>query len=199
MGGSGREEISRRKPQRKFPFLDGQCGVAEGLGDISGLENWVFGEDLVNRHPIGDHRDNRSYRKSQTTDARNSPHLAGIYRDAFKGHTFIIEQLTDTEPIDSLEYPRRSGGQSSSTGVQTSSPASSPDDEGAVLGATFGLSLAPSSRFAAPGRPQEPLDCWVEVSERLVLCTRGPPPPSKTATAVQLRSSGLVWCCRCPA
>jgi len=63
---------------------------------------------------------------------------------------------------------RLHGERVETTRVRSSSPLFEQDTQGAFLGATFGPSLAPSSRFAAPDRPTNQLHYWAEVSEYLV-------------------------------
>lgn len=84
--GFRREGTSRWPTKRQLPLLYRSGGVPEGLGDVLRFEIRVLIEDLLNRHPVGNHRDNCGNRKAKVAYARHTSHSLRIYGDAIERH-----------------------------------------------------------------------------------------------------------------
>jgi len=58
--------------------------------DVRRSQVRVLGEDLVGRHPVREHRHDRSDREAEPLDARPPAHDSGVGGDAFVGHVFVL-------------------------------------------------------------------------------------------------------------
>jgi hypothetical protein len=67
----------------------------EGLADVLSLKIWIGVEDLLMRHPVGDHADDRRDGNPQTADARDSIQLLAPDCDAGESHALRLIPLGD--------------------------------------------------------------------------------------------------------
>ena len=84
--GSGRAETSRRLAQRQLAFLHGERCVPQALGHVFSLEIWMLAENLIDGHPVGDHRHHRRNGKPKVTNARQAAYPLRIDRDPRERH-----------------------------------------------------------------------------------------------------------------
>ncbi len=81
---SRRPGTSSHRTQWQFTLSDRLGGVAQGCSDVSDvvvLQVGEVGQDLLRRHPIGDHADHGGDGYPQSTDAGHTAEHLGIGRD----------------------------------------------------------------------------------------------------------------------
>lgn len=88
-GGSRQPGTSHRLADGKLTFPHRLGRIAESLSDIFGLQLWDISQDLVNGHPIGDHRHDGCHRDAHAADAGLTAHLVGFNGDAWESHADV--------------------------------------------------------------------------------------------------------------
>lgn len=101
MTDSGRAGTSRWKAKREFSLLNCERGIVQCFGDITEFQVGVFVEDLVVRHPVGNHRDDCGNGEPKVTDAWSASHLVWRRRDAFEFRVSDY-RLANVDPVVGL-------------------------------------------------------------------------------------------------
>lgn len=92
--GCCRGAVSCRTGEREVALPKSFGGVSKCLSNVLALEIRKVSEDLVDRHAVGDHRDDCGHRDPESAQRRNPAHEARVDRDPCELH-------------DRRSYPRR--------------------------------------------------------------------------------------------
>jgi hypothetical protein len=72
--------------KRQLTLLDCKRGVPKAFSNVLGFKVGMLRQDLVDRHPVGDHCDDRSDREAESTNSWQSTHPIRVDGDASERH-----------------------------------------------------------------------------------------------------------------
>ena len=100
--GSDRRGTSRAAAKRQLALTNGLSGVSKRFGNIARLEVRVFSDDLIDGHPIRNHRDHRRDRYAEAANAWLATHQFRVNADSFESHGALLRSPAHAKAVRSF-------------------------------------------------------------------------------------------------
>jgi len=82
-------------PEWQLTLPDSFSGIEQSFPYVFARQIRVLAQNIVDRHPVCHHRNDRRNREPETPDARQAAHDIGVSGDSVEGHSPMLRARND--------------------------------------------------------------------------------------------------------